>query len=133
MQDGTINKSGAAYDARSGTISAILAGSAGLTETTAGLVTLTGANTYTGGTTIGTAAGARWLLRKAALARPAHHFHGGGILQWLPGNTQDVSGRFSPIASGEVACFDTGTNSSVTLASPISGAGGIDKMLGAAR
>ena len=53
-----------------------------------------------------------------------------GILQWLPGNAQDVSGRFSPIASGEVACFDTGTNSSLTLASSISGAGGIAKYAG---
>jgi len=42
-----------AYDVRHGTISANLAGAAALTKTSsAGTVTLTGANTYTGGTTV---------------------------------------------------------------------------------
>lgn len=44
---------GASYDVRSGSASAILADSGvALTKSTAGTVTLTGANTYTGGTTI---------------------------------------------------------------------------------
>lgn len=41
-------------DAQSGTISAIIGGSGTLTKTTGGTVTLTGANTYTGNTTIQT-------------------------------------------------------------------------------
>lgn len=41
-------------DAQSGTISAIIGGSGTLTKTTSGTVTLTGANTYTGNTTIQT-------------------------------------------------------------------------------
>ncbi|MDA1230781.1 MAG: hypothetical protein O2856_08405, partial [Planctomycetota bacterium] len=40
------------FDVRSGSISAVLAGSVGLTKTTAGSVTLNGVNTYTGTTTI---------------------------------------------------------------------------------
>jgi fibronectin-binding autotransporter adhesin len=52
VQNGTIIKSGAPYDGRAGTISAILAGSAGLTKTTTGTLTLTGTNSYSGGTTI---------------------------------------------------------------------------------
>jgi mucin-19 len=41
------------YDVQFGTISAILGGSVGLNKTSSGTVTLTGANTYTGTTTIG--------------------------------------------------------------------------------
>ena len=44
--------SNATYAMQSGTVSAILAGSVGLTKTTTGTVTLSGANTYTGTTTI---------------------------------------------------------------------------------
>ncbi len=44
--------SNAAYDMRSGSASAILAGSMGLNKTTAGTVTLSGANTYSGVTNI---------------------------------------------------------------------------------
>lgn len=43
---------GSSYDVRSGSASAILAGSAALSKSTDGTVTLTGANTYTGATTI---------------------------------------------------------------------------------
>ena len=52
VQNGTLSKSGAAYDAQSGTVSAILAGGVGLTKTTAGTLSLSGANTYTGTTTV---------------------------------------------------------------------------------
>ena len=55
---GTINgttgvlSSSATFDVRSGTINAILGGAVGLTKTTTGTVVLTGANSYTGVTTI---------------------------------------------------------------------------------
>ena len=58
LQSGAINGSGAgtligtSYDTWSGSASAILAGTASLTKNTGGTVTLTGANTYTGTTTI---------------------------------------------------------------------------------
>ena len=44
--------SATAFDVRSGTVSAILAGTAGLSKTTTGVATLSSSNTYTGGTTI---------------------------------------------------------------------------------
>jgi len=49
---GTLTGTGSAYDVRSGTISAKLGGTVGLTKTTGGTVTLSGTNTYTGATTI---------------------------------------------------------------------------------
>ena len=51
ITNGTLT--GSAYDFRSGYISASLAGSAGITKTTADTVLLSGANTYTGTTTVG--------------------------------------------------------------------------------
>lgn len=54
LNNGTLTKSGANYDVRSGTISTQLAGAVGLDKTTAGSLTFanTVANTYTGTTTI---------------------------------------------------------------------------------
>jgi autotransporter-associated beta strand protein len=52
VQNGTITKSGAAYDGQAGMVSAVLAGGVGLTKTTTNTLTLNGANTYTGATQI---------------------------------------------------------------------------------
>ena len=49
---GTGTVIGSSYDVRSGSVSAILAGPASLAKNTDGTVTLTGANTYTGTTTV---------------------------------------------------------------------------------
>jgi autotransporter-associated beta strand protein len=49
---GTLTGTGSAYDVRSGTVSAKLGGSVGLTKTTAGTVTLSGVNSYTGATAV---------------------------------------------------------------------------------
>ncbi len=49
---GGIITSATAYDVQNGSISAILAGTAGLNKTTAGTVVLSGVNTYSGGTNI---------------------------------------------------------------------------------
>ncbi len=51
---GVLTATGNAIDAQSGTVSGILGGSVGLTKTTSGTVILSGANTYTGATTIST-------------------------------------------------------------------------------
>jgi len=51
IQNGTLTST-AAFDMQAGAASAVLAGTAGLTKTTAGTATLSGANTYTGVTTI---------------------------------------------------------------------------------
>ena len=50
IQDGTLT--GTAYAGQSGTVSAVLAGSAAMTKSTTGTLTLSGANTYTGITSI---------------------------------------------------------------------------------
>jgi autotransporter-associated beta strand protein len=50
IQDGTLT--GSSYSGSGGTVSAVLAGSAALTQTGSGTMTLSGANTYTGITTI---------------------------------------------------------------------------------
>ncbi|MCS7305487.1 MAG: autotransporter-associated beta strand repeat-containing protein, partial [Thermoguttaceae bacterium] len=53
VQNGTIvNNSTQPYDGRSGTVSANLAGSAGLNKSTSGTLVLSGNNTYTGKTTV---------------------------------------------------------------------------------
>jgi mucin-19 len=57
VTNGTINNTGTAYDMQSGTVSAALAGAVGLNKTTTGTLTLSGANTYSGMTTIGSSPG----------------------------------------------------------------------------
>ena len=52
VQDGTIIATGSAYAGQSGTVTANLAGTAGLTKTTAGLLTLGSPTTYTGTTLV---------------------------------------------------------------------------------
>jgi len=51
IQNGTLT--GSSYAGQSGSVSAVLAGSGAMTQTTSGTLTLTGVNTYSGGTTIG--------------------------------------------------------------------------------
>ena len=51
----------------------------------------------------------------------------GGTLYWAADNSQDISGQIAPIASGESAIVDTNGNN-VTLASSLSGAGGLTKL-----
>ncbi|WNJ92486.1 autotransporter-associated beta strand repeat-containing protein [Bosea sp. 685] len=51
ISNGTLTSSGA-FGVQAGSVDAVLAGGAGLTKTTGGTVTLTGANSYTGATTI---------------------------------------------------------------------------------
>ena len=50
--NGTVTNNSSNYDLQSGSVSAILAGTNGVNKTTANTVTLSGANTYTGATTI---------------------------------------------------------------------------------
>jgi autotransporter-associated beta strand protein len=52
VSNGTITNNTTAFDAQSGNISAILAGSAGLAKSSNGTLSLSGINTYTGATTI---------------------------------------------------------------------------------
>jgi fibronectin-binding autotransporter adhesin len=91
----------------------------------AGTLILTGNNSYTGGTLLdsGTLGFANGSL---GTGTGTVQFTG-GALRWESGNTQDVSGKFAPIADGAVAQLDTNGNN-VTLASAITGTGGIAKL-----
>ncbi|NBV34904.1 MAG: hypothetical protein EBR81_14230, partial [Proteobacteria bacterium] len=52
IQNGTLTATGTAFVAQSGTVSAVLAGGQGLVKSGGGALTLSGVNSYTGGTTV---------------------------------------------------------------------------------
>ncbi len=105
-----------AYDFQSGSASAILAGTAGANKTTAGTVTLSGVNTYTGVTTIsaGTLSvgtigngGVAGNLGNATSAA-ANLVFDGGTLQYTGSNA--TSDRAFTINAGKTATIDTANN-----------------------
>ncbi len=119
LTGGTVNMA-----ASSGTISSLVAGSAGLTTAGSGTLYLAnGANAFTGGVNLN--AGTLDFV-SGALNGNTLNFNG-GTLQWAVSNTQDVSSTFAPIPSGVSAILDTNGNP-VTLNAPISGSGGITKV-----
>ncbi|UYO47782.1 autotransporter domain-containing protein [Rhodopseudomonas palustris] len=93
-----------------------------LTKAGLGILTLTGASTYAGGTLV-----TGGLVNFNAL----NNFGSGGItldgggLQWATGTSTDISSRLAAIGSGG-ATFDT-NGSNVTFTSGLSGVGGITK------
>ncbi|GHT40948.1 hypothetical protein FACS189443_2010 [Planctomycetales bacterium] len=94
----------------------------GVEKNGAGTLTLTGTNTYTGGTKINE--GFINFNNANAFGTGNITLNGGG-LQWATGNTTDISGRLNPLGTlGGI--FDTNGNN-VTLATAISGTGGIEK------
>ncbi len=115
---------GTSYAFTSGTASAILGGSIGLTKTTTGTVTLSGTNTYTGTTTI--TAGTLRATKSRALgdesATNTLVFNGG---------TLQAGGDISSPSSRSVTLTSTGlvdTNGyTITLAGTIGSASGITK------
>ena len=90
-----------------------------LVKTGSGTQVLSGANTYTGGTTL---QGGILSFANASLGTTGSiSFSGNATLQWFGSNTQDVSSRIV-MANGVAATFDTNGNN-VVLGSSIGGNG----------
>jgi autotransporter-associated beta strand protein len=98
------------------------AGSWSVAKAGAGTTALSGTNTYSGGTAI--TGGALNFASLANLGSGNVTLNGGG-LQWATGNTADVSPRLNALGSGGGTIDTNGNN--VTLASPISGSGDLEK------
>ncbi len=96
------------------------AGSWSLAKTGAGTLTLTAANTYSGGTTV---SGGLINFNAASNFGSGNITLNGGGLQWASGNTADISSRLNAIGSGG-ATFDYNGNA-VTLATALTGTGGV--------
>ncbi|MGH8699684.1 MAG: beta strand repeat-containing protein, partial [Burkholderiales bacterium] len=117
--------SGTAFDMQSGSVSAILGGAVGLNKTTGGTVTLSGANTYTGTTTV--SAGNLTLAGGAAIGDAGVVNLTGGTLQV---NSAETIGQLSG-AGGTTVTLNAGLTfgdaTNTTVASTIGGAGGLTK------
>jgi autotransporter-associated beta strand protein len=92
-----------------------------LTKTGAGILTLSGANSYTGGTTV---TGGLINFAANSLGTGGITLNGGG-LQWATGNTADISARLVPLGAAG-GTFDTNGNN-VTFATALTGTGGLTK------
>ncbi|WP_395736830.1 autotransporter-associated beta strand repeat-containing protein [Prosthecobacter sp.] len=117
------------YDMQAGTASAILGGTVGLNKTTAGTVTLSGANTYTGKTSV--SAGILSISADANLgavpgaAVPDQLSLNGGTLQTTADLTVSASRGVTIGASGGTILTAVGTTA--TVSSVITGAGTLTK------
>jgi fibronectin-binding autotransporter adhesin len=129
IQNGSL--SGASYVASNASgnavVTANLLGSAGMTMSGAGTLTLAGSNSYTGGTFLN--GGELAVASSAALGSATTISFGGGALQFTASNTQDYSGQFS-IAPNQAYSIDT-NGQSVTLAGNLTSSGGSLNKLGA--
>ncbi|MGA0176985.1 MAG: autotransporter-associated beta strand repeat-containing protein [Chthoniobacterales bacterium] len=127
LASGTITNgtlTGSSYAVQSGTVAAVLAGGGSLTKTGAGEVALSGANTYTGTTSIN--GGILSLGNASALGGNGSITFGGGTLRYSAVNTADLSSRIT--GSGSAISIDT-AGQNITFASALAGSntGGLTK------
>ena len=105
------------------TLAADISGTGTLSKAGVGTLTLTGNNSYAGGTTI---TGGLINFNSANSFGTGLITIDGGGLQWATGNTADISSQLAAFGAGG-ATFDTNGNN-VTLASTLSGTGGLTKV-----
>ncbi len=106
IQNGTLSSTGT-FTLKAGLVSAVLAGSGAVNKTTADTVTLTGANAYSGGTTI--AAGTLQLGNGGSTGSIAGDIADNGILAFNRSNTY----TFGKVISGTGAVQQTGTGTTI--------------------
>lgn len=100
----------------------VISGTGGLSKSGAGILTLSGSNSFTGGTTI--RVGFINFAADANLGTGSITLNGGG-LQWASGNTIDISSRLIALGSGGGTIDTNGNN--VNFATALTGAGGLTK------
>ena len=106
IENGTLSKTGSAYDIRGGSISTVLSGSAGLSKSTTNGAALNAVNTYTGATTV--SGGALNVASGGSIASSATTVDSGATL--------DVSGAAGAITnSGTTLVRSGGTSGALTV------------------
>lgn len=112
------------------TISALVAGTAGLTVAGPGDLTLTGTqtNTITGGITIGSGSTLRFGTLSAMPANNAYTLNGGTLSFAFSGSALSSTRTFGLNGSGASNQFETFSNAYVSLVGAISGQGGFTKI-----
>ena len=105
------------------TLAANISGTGTLSKAGAGTLILTGNNSYSGGTTV---TGGFINFNSATSFGTGPISIDGGGLQWATGNAADISSQLAAFGTGG-ATFDTNGNN-VTLASALSGPGGLTKV-----
>jgi autotransporter-associated beta strand protein len=108
------------------TLSSEISGAGALTKNGTGILTLSAANTYTGGTNIN--AGTLQVNSSTALGPSGTISMGGGVLQYTSNNTTDYSSRFST-AAGQAYNVDT-NGQNVTWATGLTSSGATLTKLG---
>jgi autotransporter-associated beta strand protein len=104
--NGILTGTGSNFDVRSGSVSAALAGSVGLTKTTVGTVTLSGNNTYSGSTTV-----SEGVLSVGTSA----NLGGASSALSLDGGTLQVTGTTLTSFSGRTVTFTAGKTVSLDI------------------
>jgi autotransporter-associated beta strand protein len=122
----TVNALGATKTA---TISAIIEGTSGLTKDGTGILVLSGANTYSGGTTIN--GGILSVAAATNLGASADITLNGGRLQITTGNLNLARNINIGTSGGTVQSTASGIGSAVTYSGTISGAGNTLTVIGA--